>query len=74
MVLQLEKDRFAVPLLGIHEVRAWERLVRLPQSADYVLGVLDIRGTLAPVIDLRLRLGRPARPACPTLCSSTTGS
>ncbi|WP_444994877.1 chemotaxis protein CheW [Aliikangiella sp. IMCC44359] len=46
---------FAVDILSVQEIRAWESPTFLPNSPTYVKGVLNLRGTIVPVIDLRNR-------------------
>jgi purine-binding chemotaxis protein CheW len=58
VVFRLEKEEFGVPIASVQEiVRVPEELVRVPQAPSFVEGVINLRGTVLPVIDLRLRLG-----------------
>lgn len=50
-------DDYAVDILRVQEIRGWEKVRELPDSRDYVKGVLDMRGTIVPIIDLRIRFG-----------------
>ena len=52
-------DDYAVDILRVQEIRGWEKVRALPDSRDYVKGVLDMRGTIVPIIDLRIRFGDP---------------
>ncbi len=52
----LDKDGYAVDILRVQEIRGWQDLRPLPDSPDYVKGVLDLRGTIVPIIDLRIRM------------------
>jgi purine-binding chemotaxis protein CheW len=54
-------QEYGVEILRVQEVKGWERVSRIPQSAQHVLGVINLRGTIVPVIDLRSRLGLSAR-------------
>lgn len=49
-------DDYGVDILRVQEIRGWETLRPLPDTPDYVKGVLDLRGTIVPIIDLRIRL------------------
>lgn len=49
-------DDYGVDILRVQEIRGWEELRPLPDTPDYVKGVLDLRGTIVPIIDLRIRL------------------
>jgi purine-binding chemotaxis protein CheW len=58
VVFLLEKEEFGVPITGVQEiVRVPDELVHVPKAPPFVEGVINLRGTVLPVIDLRLRLG-----------------
>jgi purine-binding chemotaxis protein CheW len=48
---------YGVEILKVQEIRGWEPVRPLPNSAEYVKGVLDLRGVIVPIIDLRIRFG-----------------
>ena len=50
-------DDYAVDILRVQEIRGWENVRALPDSRDFVKGVLDMRGIIVPIIDLRVRFG-----------------
>jgi purine-binding chemotaxis protein CheW len=52
-------DDYAVDILRVQEIRGWEQVRALPDSPDFVKGVLDMRGIIVPIIDLRMRFGNP---------------
>ena len=52
-------DDFAVDILRVQETRGWEKVRVLPDSRDFLKGVLDLRGIIAPIVDLRIRFGNP---------------
>jgi purine-binding chemotaxis protein CheW len=54
---RLGAEDYAVDILRVQEIRGWEKVRSLPDSEDYVKGVLDLRGTIVPIIDLRVRFG-----------------
>lgn len=61
VVFRLGKEEFGVPIAGVQEiVRVPEQLIRVPQAPAFVEGVINLRGSVLPVIDLRLRLGLAA--------------
>jgi purine-binding chemotaxis protein CheW len=60
LTFRLDGEAFAVPILAVQEIRGWERVSRTPASPDYVLGVINLRGEIVPVLDLRVRLGMDA--------------
>ena len=56
---------FGLDIMAIREIRAWTPVTRLPQVSHYVAGVVNLRGTVLPVIDLFARLGWPATDPSP---------
>jgi len=57
----LGKEEFAVPVGRIREIIPWQEITPVPQAAAYVLGVINLRGKVVPVMDLRLRLSMPGQ-------------
>lgn len=57
---RLGAEEYGIDLLSVQEIRGWEPPTRLAGSSPCVLGVLNLRGVIVPVADLRLRLGLPA--------------
>lgn len=55
-----ERQFFGINVLKVQEVLRCPNLTPMPSSHPHVRGVADIRGTVVPIIDLRLALGRPA--------------
>lgn len=53
----LEQDEYGVPILDVREVRGWSPVREIPNSPEYMKGVLEIRGEYVPIVDLRLRFG-----------------
>ena len=47
-----------VDIMAVREIRAWAGATSLPNSAPYIRGVINLRGTILPVIDLRVRFGQ----------------
>lgn len=56
---------FGLDIMAIREIRAWTPTTRLPRVPSYVAGVVNLRGTVLPVIDLAARLGWVATEASP---------
>lgn len=48
-------EEFAVNILSVQEIRGWDNPTFLPNSPAYIKGVLNLRGTIVPVMDLRNR-------------------
>lgn len=59
-------DDYAVDILRVQEIRGWETVRALPDSKSCVKGVLDLRGAIVPIIDLRIRFGCASPEYAPT--------
>lgn len=53
----LAGEEYGVDILSVREIRGWSRVTRIPQAPVHMLGVLNLRGAIVPVLDLRLRFG-----------------
>lgn len=56
----LGEESYAVDILRVREIRAWESATRVPNTPDYLVGILNLRGAIVPVVDLRRRFGLEA--------------
>lgn len=60
VIFRLGSEEFGVPIMSVQEiVRVPEALTRVPRTPAFVEGVINLRGTVLPVIDQRSRLGLP---------------
>jgi purine-binding chemotaxis protein CheW len=57
LTVNLADEEYGVDILAVREIRGWTPVTRIPQAPSYVLGVLNLRGAIVPVLDLRLRFG-----------------
>jgi purine-binding chemotaxis protein CheW len=57
ITFEVEGQVFGLDIMSIREIRAWTPTTRLPRVPAYVAGVVNLRGTILPVIDLAARLG-----------------
>jgi purine-binding chemotaxis protein CheW len=51
----LGAETYGVDILRVQEIRGWSAVTRIPKSPPHVLGVLNLRGSIVPIIDLRVR-------------------
>ncbi len=51
----LGEETYGVDILRVQEIRGWSPVTRIPQSPPHMLGVLNLRGSIVPIIDLRVR-------------------
>ncbi|MCW8878778.1 MAG: chemotaxis protein CheW [Kangiellaceae bacterium] len=53
----MEKDEYGIDILAVQEIHGWIEPRPIPNTPDYIKGVVDWRGTVVPIIDLRVRFG-----------------
>jgi purine-binding chemotaxis protein CheW len=51
-------DQYGVDIMAVREIKGWTAITHLPRQPDYVRGVLNLRGVIVPIIDLRCRFGQ----------------
>lgn len=61
LTFMLDGEEYGVEILGVQEIKGWERCTEIPNTPEYVLGVINLRGSVIPVIDLRRRFGLKPR-------------
>lgn len=54
---ELAGEFYGVDILKVQEIRGWQPVRELPDTPDFIKGVIDLRGVILPIIDLRLRFG-----------------
>lgn len=61
LTFRLVDQDYALDIMSVREIRGWTRTTPLPHAPSYMCGVINLRGTVLPVMDLAERLGLPAR-------------
>lgn len=51
----LGEETYGVDILRVQEIRGWSVVTKIPHSPPHVLGVLNLRGSIVPIVDLRMR-------------------
>jgi purine-binding chemotaxis protein CheW len=51
-------EQYGVDIMAVREIKGWSEITHLPKQPDYVRGVLNLRGVMIPIIDLRCRFGQ----------------
>lgn len=59
------EDQFGVDIMAVREIKGWTDITPLPRQPDYVRGVLNLRGIIVPIVDLRCRFGQGLTQATP---------
>jgi purine-binding chemotaxis protein CheW len=62
----LADEEYGVPILDVREVRGWNAVREVPNSPEYLHGLLDIRGEYVPIVDLRMRFNLSPAIICAT--------
>ena len=62
----LAGQEYGIDILRVQEIKGWDKPTRIPHSPDHVLGVINLRGAVVPIIDLRMRFGVETAPFGPT--------
>ena len=55
LTFALGGEEYGVDILKVQEIRGYDTVTRLPDAPDYIKGVVNLRGTIVPVIDMRLK-------------------
>lgn len=63
LCFSLGKEEFAIPLLTVKEVIGVPELTPIPQMPSYFLGMMNLRGNVITVMDLRIKLGIKPKPS-----------
>ena len=59
LTFRLEEELFALDISKVREVLDFTTITKVPQTPDYMRGVINLRGSVVPVVDLRLKFGKP---------------
>ena len=57
LTFDLAGETYGVDILRVQEIRGWSPVTRIPKTPKHVLGVLNLRGSIVPIVDLRVRFG-----------------
>lgn len=57
LTFKLADEIFAVDVAKVREILEWTNITKIPQTPDYMCGVINLRGSVVPVIDLKQKFG-----------------
>jgi len=57
LTFKLDQELFAVDISKVREVLEFTSMTRVPRTPDFMRGVINLRGNVVPVVDMRLKLG-----------------
>src|SRR5688572_32414414 len=55
LTFTLGDEEYGVDILKVQEIRGYGTVTRIPEAPDFVKGVINLRGTIVPVVDMRLK-------------------
>ena len=61
LAFRLGADEYGIEMLRVHEIRSYERPSRVADAPEFVKGVINLRGVIVPIVDMRIKfsLGEP---------------
>lgn len=57
LVFELGGEEYGVDILKVQEIRGYDKVKPIPRAPDYLKGVINLRGFVVPVVDLRIKFG-----------------
>jgi purine-binding chemotaxis protein CheW len=67
LIFRLSKEEFGIPVRKAREILSLQEITAVPNTPHHIRGVINLRGKIIPVVDLRLKFGMPADES-PTTC------
>lgn len=55
LTFMLAGEEYGVDILRVQEIKGWDAVTNIPNTPEYIRGVINLRGTIVPIVDLRLR-------------------
>ncbi len=57
LTFRLDDEVYGIPILSVRSIQVWERTTPLPNTPEHLLGVINLRGAIVPIIDLKRCFG-----------------
>lgn len=57
LTFMLAGEEYGIDIMRVQEIRRWEPVTSIPNTADFVMGIINLRGEVVPIIDMRSRFG-----------------
>jgi purine-binding chemotaxis protein CheW len=57
LTFMLAGEEYGVDILRVQEIKGWDTVTQIPNTPAYIRGVINLRGTIVPIIDMRCRFG-----------------
>ena len=55
LTFTLGEEEYGVDILKVQEIRGYDTMTRIPDAPDFIKGVINLRGTIVPVVDMRIK-------------------
>ena len=55
LTFKLAGEEYGVGILSVQEIRGWSAVTAIPHAPNWLLGVINLRGVVVPIIDLRIK-------------------
>ena len=68
LTFKLEREVFALEISKVREVLDYTAITKVPQTPDFMLGVINLRGSAVPVVDMRVKFGMSATETTVNTC------
>ncbi|MDD3764655.1 MAG: chemotaxis protein CheW [Nevskiales bacterium] len=59
LTFRLGSEEYGVDILKVQEIRGYDTVTRIPGAPEFIKGVINLRGTIVPIVDLRLKFDLP---------------
>jgi purine-binding chemotaxis protein CheW len=66
VTFKVRSEEYGVDIMAVSEIRGWSNTTPLPNQPGFVLGIISIRGSVIPIVDLRAKFGFGATSVTPT--------
>lgn len=72
LTFKLDEEIFALDVAKVREILEYSSVTKVPQTPDFMRGVINLRGSVVPVIDMRLKFGMTATEQSVNTCIIVT--
>jgi len=55
LTFRLGKEEYGIEILKVQEIRGWEQPTTIANSPEFIKGVINLRGTIVPIVDMRIK-------------------
>ena len=60
LIFKVGSEEYAVDILSVQEIRGYDSVTALANTPDFIKGVINLRGVIVPIVDLRIKFRHPA--------------